>query len=101
VGTPMVVMGRAHPLTAAVLRRSLQIPWIAMPNILAGQCIVPEYLQERAEPSALAGALVSLLHGPERDAQLVAFEQVRRSLGQQATHVASRIVEEMLESASA
>ncbi len=101
VETPMVVMGRAHPLTAAVLRRSLQIPWLAMPNLLAGQCIVPEYLQEEAEPSALAGALVSLLHGPEREAQLRAFEEVRRSLGLQAASRASRIVEEMLESASA
>ena len=99
--TPMVVMGRAHPITASILRRSLQIPWLAMPNLLAGQSIVPEYLQEEARPIALADALISLLQGPDRDAQLRSFEDVRRSLGVQAASVAGRIVEEMIESASA
>ncbi|MEE3328218.1 MAG: lipid-A-disaccharide synthase [Myxococcota bacterium] len=100
LATPMVVMGRAHPLTAAVLRRSLSVPWLAMPNLLAGEEIVPEYLQGEARPEALAEALASVLRGPERDAQLKAFEAVRDSLGEQAASEASRIVEEMLESAS-
>jgi lipid-A-disaccharide synthase len=99
--TPMVVMGRAHPLTAAVLKRSLRIPWLAMPNLLAQKSIVPEYLQQEAKPGALARALASLMEGAERDAQRRAFAAVRESLGQQAEGNVARIVEEMLESASA
>ena len=99
--TPMVVMGRAHPLTAAVLKRSLRIPWLAMPNLLAQKPVVPEYLQRDARPAALAGALESLLEGAERDAQRRAFAAVRESLGQEAEGHVARIVEEMLESTSA
>ena len=99
--TPMVVMGRAHPLTALVLKRSLRISWLAMPNLLAQKSIVPEYLQEEAQPTVLARALESLLEGPEREAQQEAFAVVRESLGQGAEANVSRIVEEMLESASA
>ena len=99
--TPMVVMGRAHPVTAVVLKRSLRVPWLAMPNLLAQKSIVPEYLQQEAKPETLARALASLMEGADRDAQRRAFAAVRESLGQQAEANVARIVEEMLESASA
>lgn len=95
--TPMVVMGRAHPVTAAILKRALKVPWLAMPNLLAGRGIVPEYLQEQALPAPLADALERLLRGPDRSDQLEAFERVRTSLGHNATATACGIVEEMLD----
>lgn len=100
LATPMVVMGRAHPVTAAILRRSLRVPWLAMPNLLADREIVPEYLQGEARAGLLVDAVESLLHGPARDAQLKSFESVRESLGEEAVSEVARIVEKMLESAS-
>ena len=68
-GTPMVVMGRGNPLSAALVRRLVDIPFWAMPNLLLGRSLVPELLQERAEPGAMADALSRLLFGGEGERQ--------------------------------
>lgn len=57
LGTPMVVAYRSDPLTAAVVRRLLRTPWVALPNILAGETLVPELLQEAVTAPALAAAM--------------------------------------------
>lgn len=97
LGRPMVVMGRANPLTAAVLRRALQVPWLAMPNLIAEREIVPELLQERARPEAIAAAVAGLLSGPARERQLADLAEASRRLGPGgAAEAASRIAEEMI-----
>lgn len=55
---PMVVAYRLGHLTAWVVRRMQKSPYVALPNILAGRELVPELLQEDAEPGHLAKALV-------------------------------------------
>ena len=39
----------------------LYLPYVGMPNILAGERLVPELLQDQATPANLAGALLTLL----------------------------------------
>ena len=55
---PMVVAYRVGALTAWIVRRLKTSDFVALPNILAGHELVPELLQERAEPEALARALI-------------------------------------------
>ena len=55
---PMVVAYRLGNLTAWVVRRLQKSPYVALPNILAGRELVPELIQEDAEPARLAEALV-------------------------------------------
>jgi lipid-A-disaccharide synthase len=94
---PMVVMGRANPLTAWVLRRAVRVPWLAMPNLIAGETIVPELLQQDAVPTRIADAVLALLDGPAREAQLRGLARVRLSLGEGgAVGRACEIAEEML-----
>jgi len=78
---PMVVMGRAHPLSAGLAKQALGMRYLAMPNLLAGEAIVPEFLQENADPTKIAAALGSLLDGPARARQLDAFHRLRPLLG--------------------
>src|SRR6185503_1014657 len=59
--TPMVIAYRQAPLTWALMRTMIYLPYVGMPNILAGEKLVPEYLQDDANPAALAGALLTLL----------------------------------------
>lgn len=59
--TPMVVAYRQSPITWALMRRLLYLPYVSLPNILAGEMLVPELLQDAASPAALAGALLDLL----------------------------------------
>jgi lipid-A-disaccharide synthase len=59
---PMVIAYRMPAFSAWLMRRKGTIPWVGLPNILAGEFLVPELLQERATPQALADALQSQLH---------------------------------------
>ena len=98
----MVVMGRANPLTVWVLRRAVKVPWLAMPNLIAEEPIVPELLQQDAVPVRLADAVIGLLDGPEREEQLRRLSEVRRALGDGgAVGRTCEIAEEMIASARA
>jgi lipid-A-disaccharide synthase len=64
--TPMVITYRQSTLTWALGKALFYLPYVGLPNVLAGERIVPELLQDRATPAALAEALLDLL----RDAKL-------------------------------
>jgi lipid-A-disaccharide synthase len=97
LGRPMVVMGRAHPLTAWLLRRLVRVDSLTLPNLIAGEPIVPEFLQHDAVPSRLAEAVGELLCKRPRDAQLERLDAACRELGSGgAVGRACRIAEEML-----
>lgn len=81
LGTPLVVAARAHPLTARIMRRLVKVSSLTMPNLIAGRTVVPEFLQEQAQPEPVATALLERLEGPVREAQLRELAQVRASLG--------------------
>lgn len=82
-GTPSVVAYRTSPLTWTVAKALVRTEHVSLPNLIAGERIVPEYLQGAATPERLARALNPLLDAgsPERAAQLAGFERVRAALG--------------------
>lgn len=59
--TPMVIAYRQSPLTFALMRSMLYLPYVGMPNVLAGERLVPELLQDKATPASLAAALLALV----------------------------------------
>ena len=64
---PMVISYHMNSLTWNLIMRHKQLqPWVGLPNILAGEFVVPEVLQERATPQALADATLEWLDEPER-----------------------------------
>lgn len=94
IGNPFVLVYRVSRLTFAVTRRLVRYPEelpaeldsagvlpIGMVNLVAGRRVVPELLQGNFTAANVASALAPLLRdGPERDAQIEALAQVRRSL---------------------
>ena len=56
-GCPMVITYRLSPLTYRLVKRKDLLPYAGLPNILAGEFIVPELLQDDATPANLAQAL--------------------------------------------
>jgi lipid-A-disaccharide synthase len=58
---PHVITYRVHPLTAWIVRRKLASRFVGMPNVIAGRFVVPEILQDDAQPETLAQALANLL----------------------------------------
>jgi lipid-A-disaccharide synthase len=67
MGIPQVVAHRVHPITYGLGRQLIQgIRHIAMPNILAGKEVVPEFIQT-LDPVVLADAIMGLPETQEVD----------------------------------
>ena len=81
LGCPHVAAARVHPLSAVVARRLVRVPAWTLPNLIAGAPIVPEFLQEQADPERIAEALAGLLAGPARERQIARLGDVTRRLG--------------------
>jgi lipid-A-disaccharide synthase len=66
-GKPFVVVYRVSPVTWNFGRRLLKVPFVAMPNLIAGKQIVPELLQQDFTSKNVVASLRPLLvEGPER-----------------------------------
>jgi lipid-A-disaccharide synthase len=64
---PMVISYRVNSLTwRLVMQRKQLQPWVGLPNILSGEFVVPEILQDAATPQALAEAMLAWLASPEK-----------------------------------
>ena len=94
---PMVIAYNMHPLSWWLMRRKKLQPWVGLPNILAGEFLVPELLQDRATPQALAGALHTWLAQPEKAAQLQQrFEAMHQSLSRDTAQSCADAIEKIL-----
>ncbi len=60
-GVPMVIVYKASPLTFAIGIRLLNVEHVGICNIVAGERIVPELLQDDAEPVKIADELTKML----------------------------------------
>jgi lipid-A-disaccharide synthase len=67
---PMVIAYRVSPITAAIVRRLVRVPYAGLPNILNGDWLVPELLQDDATPENAAQAVLNLLRDPVVRARL-------------------------------
>lgn len=67
---PMVITYRMPRLSWWIMNNRRYQPWVGLPNILAGEFVVPELLQDAATPQALADAVVGLLQDRERRAAI-------------------------------
>jgi lipid-A-disaccharide synthase len=63
-GVPMLVSQRGNPISVAIFRRMVTVPHLSILNLIAGQEIVPELLQQDCTPERIAAALVPLLTDP-------------------------------------
>jgi lipid-A-disaccharide synthase len=54
---PMVIAYKVLPAEWMIIRHMGYLPWIGLPNILAREFVVPEFLQHAATPQALADAV--------------------------------------------
>lgn len=96
-GTPLVVTYRVHPATFRLAQRLVRVPHVGLVNLVAGERIAPELLQDEATPLRLAAALLPLLDADssERRAALRGLERVRLALAScdPARTVADRVTD--------
>ncbi len=81
-GVPSVVVYRANPLTAAIVRRIVRVPYASMANIIAGREVMPEFLQESCTSENLVNAVGRLLDDEAlRDDQKSTMTDIVKALG--------------------
>ena len=77
---PMVISYRMASLSWAILSRLVKTPYVGLPNVLAGEEVVPELLQHHATASQLADAVSELLGG-DGDRQVRRFDELSGLIG--------------------
>jgi len=92
---PMVIAYRMAWASYQIMRRMAYLPHVGLPNILCGQEIVPEFLQDAVVPDTMGAALLAQLDGDAaRDVLVERFsalhESLRRGCAQRA---ADRVLE--------
>lgn len=81
-GTPMVVVYRTSAASYAIGKRLVKVPWISLVNIVAGEEIVPELIQEQFHAERLEKEGAALLSAPEQLAKMrFSLARVARQLG--------------------
>jgi lipid-A-disaccharide synthase len=76
-GVPMATAYKGSALDAWLARRLVNVPSIILANLVIGENVVPEFLQEECTPERLAAALVPLIEdSPARRRQIEAFARL-------------------------
>lgn len=98
---PMVIAYVVSDLALWIMRRKSgqdqpYVPWVGLPNVLAREFLVPEFLQEAATPQALAEAMWPMLTDRERIESLQErFTAIHDSLARDTAAVAADIILEV------
>ncbi len=76
-GVPMVTAYKISAVEAFIARRVIRVPSVILANLVLGENVVPEFLQETCTPERLAEALVAVdRDGPARRRQVEAFARL-------------------------
>ncbi len=97
-GTPMVIVYRVSPLTFRVARWLVRVPHVGMANLLAGERLFPELIQEDFTPERLAREALGWIEGRRRLAALgPGLARIVKSLeGLDASQGAARVALELM-----
>jgi lipid-A-disaccharide synthase len=95
---PMVISYKVPWLTGQIMQRQGYLPYVGLPNILAGRFVVPEILQHFATPEALADATLKQLNDDANRATLTEiFTEMHHALRQNTAQRAAQAVAQVLE----
>lgn len=82
LGTPHMIAYTMNPLTYMLLKRAVKTPYAHLANIILDKRVVPEFIQGKAQPDAIAEEMLALMIDQRsRKRQIEAFDQLRPRLG--------------------
>ncbi len=95
---PMVIAYRMAELTYQIARHLVKVPYIGLPNLLAKQLLVPEFIQKEARPEQLVAALLDFIDHPEKISLLEnKFLEIHQTLRCNANVQAARAIQKLTE----
>lgn len=97
VKRPTIVSYKMAPVTYWLARKIIDIPYVALPNILANDLIMPEYIQEDATPESLANAVLATL-APTFDRKALAdtYAVIHRELKRNAGETGANAIYDLI-----
>lgn len=92
IKTPMIIVYRVSPLSAFIGRRLIKVPFAGLVNLVAGELIVPELLQENLSTQSLTSTALNLIRDKNaRNQMREKLSRVRAMLGEgDAAHKAAQ-----------
>ena len=83
IGTPLIVVYKTSLPTYWIARRLIKIPYIGMVNVVAGEKIVPELVQNECTPAKIAQTCLDYLNDEALSAQAKSrLSAIKNKLGQ-------------------
>ena len=109
IGNPFVVVYRVSPVTYQIAKRVVDVPFVAMANLIAGKLVVPELIQSAFTAVNIVQQIEPLLpDGTPRESMMKELAQIRGLLnarqtspGEQLGNAISRVATITLEQLSA
>jgi lipid-A-disaccharide synthase len=96
---PMVIAYAVNWLTYRMMRSMQLQPWVGLPNILCREFVVPELLQDEANPESLAAAVLEWLGSPARMAAVQEkFTALHASLRRDTATLATDAIQQVIQS---
>ena len=94
IGTPLIVCYRASELNWRLFTPFIKVPFVGMPNLIAGREIAPELLQNNLTGERLARQIIEGINDPQRLQQArTDLQEVRQKLGEtQASARAAHVI---------
>ena len=98
---PMVIAYRMGAISWHWMQRKRLQPWVGLPNILSGEFVVPEFLQDQAKPQALADAALHWLDCKASDPSVLRglemrFDALHERLRRDTGTLAAQAIDNML-----
>jgi lipid-A-disaccharide synthase len=94
---PMVIAYNMPWLSWQIMKRKKLQPWVGLPNILLGDFVVPEFLQDAALPENLANSVLAWLDSPDRvDAVQAKFIAMHHTLKRDTAALATDAIEKLI-----
>lgn len=94
LGTPFAILYRMSPLTLALARRFVKVPFFGLANVVAGRQVAPELLQGEVNSRRLGQELSKLLEPAHAVEVRKDLAEVRAHLGEPGA--AGRVAEHLL-----
>jgi lipid-A-disaccharide synthase len=98
LGVPMVLLYRASAITYWVAKRVIKVPFVGLVNLVAGEQVIPELIQDDVTPDRLAQEAFEILEGGQkRENMIEKLGMVKERLGRGgASERTAKIVIDML-----
>ena len=90
---PMVIVYQTGFITYQIAKIVVDVPFFGLPNLLANELLVPEYVQHAAQPERLAADLLDFIDHPEKQRELqVKFTEIHKQLRRNASREAAQAI---------